>query len=375
MAEKETVAVQQADAKQSSEEATKKRGWNIDYSQYKIPEGTTVEKARVFTFSTKEGEENKGKTHGLTAIINGEAKTVPMYANDVEAYFEKNSKGELTHRATLDQLVGKYFFNPNQKAREDYSKYDMPEGTTVEKANVYQSKVDGEWRVRADIDGKTQRAPLSKEDVNAYFDKDKDGNRRATPEQLVGKYFNWKSEHYFEKYRMPHGVEMTNANVFKAADTGKWMVEARIDGNKVEPVELTNTELNALRHKKSNGEPIATATQIAAKHFAPAVYQELKTAREQAMTAAKVSIIERTTDPRAKSFNIDQSDAVDKALGKTPEQRVANADRLMESVKPDLETRGTSPAWVNATANEVKAIAEDYEKYKAEQSQSLGVHR
>ena len=236
MAEKETVAVQQADAKQSSEEATKKRGWNIDYSQYKIPEGTTVEKARVFTFSPKEGEENKGKTHGLTAIINGEAKTVPMYANDVEAYFEKNSKGELTHRATLDQLVGKYFFNPNQKTREDYSKYDMLEGTTVEKANVYQSKVDGEWRVRADIDGKTQRAPLSKEDVNAYFDKDKDGNRRATPEQLVGKYFNWKSEHYFEKYRMPQGVEMTNANVFKAADTGKWMVEARIDGNKVEPV-------------------------------------------------------------------------------------------------------------------------------------------
>jgi hypothetical protein len=51
MAEKETVAVQQADAKQSSEEATKKRGWNIDYSQYKIPEGTTVEKARVFTFN------------------------------------------------------------------------------------------------------------------------------------------------------------------------------------------------------------------------------------------------------------------------------------------------------------------------------------
>ena len=344
MAEKETVAVQQADAKQSSEEATKKRGWDIDYSQYKIPEGTTVEKARVFTFSPKEGEENKGKTHGLTAIINGEAKTVPMYANDVEAYFEKNSKGELTHRATLDQLVGKYFFNPNQKAREDYSKYDMPEGTTVEKANVYQSKVDGEWRVRADIDGKTQRAHATAHD-------------------------------YFEKYRMPQGVEMTNANVFKAADTGKWMVEARIDGNKVEPVELTNTELNALRHKKSNGEPIATATQIAAKHFAPAVYQELKTAREQAMTAAKVSIIERTTDPRAKSFNIDQSDAVDKALGKTPEQRVANADRLMESVKPDLETRGTSPVWVNATANEVKAIAEDYEKYKAEQSQSLGVHR
>ena len=120
MAEKETVAVQQADAKQSSEEATKKRGWNIDYSQYKIPEGTTVEKARVFTFSPKEGEENKGKTHGLTAIINGEAKTVPMYANDVEAYFEKNSKGELTHRATLDQLVGKYFFNPNQKAKVIY---------------------------------------------------------------------------------------------------------------------------------------------------------------------------------------------------------------------------------------------------------------
>ena len=102
MEEKKQDAVQQPEAQEQQE---KKRPFaNIDYTKYAMPEGSTVEKANVF-------KQTSGKDAGkyaVSAIINGERKIRTLYFNDVTAFFNEK-KGQDGAKATLDQLVAKYF--------------------------------------------------------------------------------------------------------------------------------------------------------------------------------------------------------------------------------------------------------------------------
>ena len=102
MEEKKQDAVQQPEAQEQQE---KKRPFaNIDYTKYAMPEGSTVEKANVF-------KQTSGKDAGkyaISAIINGERKLRTLYYNDVTAFFNEK-KGQDGAKATLDQLVAKYF--------------------------------------------------------------------------------------------------------------------------------------------------------------------------------------------------------------------------------------------------------------------------
>ncbi len=77
-------------------------------------------------------------------------------------------------------------------ANLDYSKYSMPEGATIEKANVFklnQGQSAGRYAISAVINGKRQTKTMYYNDVNAYFDKNPEGVRRAELNQLVAKYF------------------------------------------------------------------------------------------------------------------------------------------------------------------------------------------
>ena len=77
-------------------------------------------------------------------------------------------------------------------ANIDYSKYAMPEGATIEKANVFklnQGQSAGRYAISAVINGKRQTKTMYYNDVNAYFDKNPEGVRRAELNQLVAKYF------------------------------------------------------------------------------------------------------------------------------------------------------------------------------------------
>ena len=102
MEEKKQEAVQQPEAQEQQE---KKRPFaNIDYTKYAMPEGSTVEKANVFKQTTGK---DAGK-YAVSAIINGERKIRTLYFNDVTAFFNEK-KGQDGAKATLDQLVAKYF--------------------------------------------------------------------------------------------------------------------------------------------------------------------------------------------------------------------------------------------------------------------------
>ena len=163
----------------------------------------TVEKAQVFKLTTGA---NAGK-YAVSAVINGERKTQSMYKNDVDAYFNKDDNG--VRKATAEQLAVKYF-DPNtlkksvhvkeetpseqqeqaegqaQEAKKDagekknpfanidYSKYQIPEGMTVEKANVFklsQGPNAGKYAVSALVNGQRQLRVLYKNDLDAYFQK------------------------------------------------------------------------------------------------------------------------------------------------------------------------------------------------------------
>ena len=101
----EQEAQEQQEVQQASAAGEKKNPFaNIDYSKYSMPEGVTVEKANVFKQSSGE---NAGK-YAISAIIDGKRKTRTMYYNDVTAFFNAK-KGQEGAKATLDQIVAKYF--------------------------------------------------------------------------------------------------------------------------------------------------------------------------------------------------------------------------------------------------------------------------
>ena len=104
MEEKKQEEVQEQQQEQQTER--KKRGWNIDYTKYSMPEGMNVEKAQVFKLNKGE---NAGK-YAVSAVIDGQRKTQVLYKNDVDAYFSKDEQG--CRKATAEQLVAKYF-SPN----------------------------------------------------------------------------------------------------------------------------------------------------------------------------------------------------------------------------------------------------------------------
>ena len=102
MEEKNQEVAQQPEAQEQQEK--KNRFENIDYTKYSMPEGAVVEKANVFKMTTGK---DAGK-YALSAVINGERKSRTLYYNDVTAFFN-GKKGQDGAKATLDQLVAKYF--------------------------------------------------------------------------------------------------------------------------------------------------------------------------------------------------------------------------------------------------------------------------
>ena len=224
VAQQQDAQEQQNQQKPEAQAGGEKKGWNIDYNKYSMPEGVTVEKANVFRLTSGQ---DAGK-YAISAIINGERKVRTLYYNDVNAFFneKKNQDGP---KATVDQLVAKYFGTgkkekeavapkvetepkTNEKpqaqhaeggekkkpfANIDYSKYHLPEGTTVENASVFKTtkgKDVGKYAISALVNGQRQYRVLYKNDLDAYFQKDENGKPRASVEQLIAKYFGKTAE-------------------------------------------------------------------------------------------------------------------------------------------------------------------------------------
>ena len=81
---------------------------NLDYTQYVLPEGADVTNKRVFRIPPKDGE--KFPTYHIAADFKGVHYDRVMYNNDRRAFFEIDEQtGQRTNRASLDQLVAKYF--------------------------------------------------------------------------------------------------------------------------------------------------------------------------------------------------------------------------------------------------------------------------
>ena len=89
--------------------------------------------------------------------------------------------------------------DPKQAYRDKWANYDytqnkMPAGTVVENCQVKTIEPKGgekykTYEIRATINGKYYSSKMYPNDVTAFFDKNKDGVRRAEPGQLAAKYF------------------------------------------------------------------------------------------------------------------------------------------------------------------------------------------
>ncbi len=153
-----------------------KNSWaNYDYSKNKLPEGVTVEKAKVTKL--KEGE-NAGKWV-LSADINGEHKQVLLYKNDLDAFFERDAENALTRRVTPNMLVAKYFkkqyadWNNDKASSED--KVKEPGNTHHETDSKQATKFLGSYdipiyAVAYFANGTDGLDGLSEEDVKNIID-------------------------------------------------------------------------------------------------------------------------------------------------------------------------------------------------------------
>jgi len=216
----EEKKLEEAQVLQEQQPEQKKKGWNIDYTRYSMPEGVSVENVRVFKMTRGE---NKDK-YAVSAVIDGQRKTQVMYKNDVDAYFAKDENGNRkSTNPSAEQLAAKYFSPKNleqpvpvkadgqeqqvQQEEErqvvqdkqesskrkvwniDYTKYSMPEGAVVTNPFVKKDERSGKYRLFATINGEFRSADLYPNDRQAFFEKDGNGERKATTEQLVAKYF------------------------------------------------------------------------------------------------------------------------------------------------------------------------------------------
>ena len=331
-----------AQVQQELQPEQKKKGWNIDYTKYSMPEGVSVEKAQVFKLTRGE---NEGRW-AVTAVVDGQRKTQVMFKNDVDAFFEKDEQGQLKPtNPTAEQLVAKYFApkaqeqaaavqeEQGQQAQQqepeqqevqatqdagkrkgwniDYTKYSMPEGVNVEKAQVFkmdQGDNAGKYAISAVIDGQRKTQVMFKNDVDAYFSKDEQGNRKATAEQLVAKYFSpntqkqpipvkeerqeqrageqqeaqakqddgkrkgWNID--YSKYSMPEGAVVSNSFVKKDDKSGKYRLFATINGE-FRSADLYPNDRQAFFEKNEAGERKATTEQLVAKYFSKSTAEKM----------------------------------------------------------------------------------------------------
>lgn len=106
---------EQAPAQQTANKPRPNRWANYDYSKNKFPEGVVLEKANVFK---AERGDHAGR-YCISATINGERKTAPLYTNDVAAYFERGEDDKMTRRVSAEVLAAKYF-------AKDYTQQQAP---------------------------------------------------------------------------------------------------------------------------------------------------------------------------------------------------------------------------------------------------------
>ena len=208
VAQQQEAEKQQEKSEQQVQAGEKKKGWYIDYTKYAMPEGVKVEKANVYQIDRGD---NVGK-YAVSALVDGKRTTrILDYSNDVTAYFTKDENGN--RKATAEQLLAKVMYpdsyqnktssEKKEKSEQqvqagekkkgwniDYTKYSMPEGAVVTNASVSKDENDGKWKIMATINGELRSADLYLNDRQAYFEKNEQGERKATVDQLVAKYFS-----------------------------------------------------------------------------------------------------------------------------------------------------------------------------------------
>ena len=200
----------------STEQKKPGRFEKLDYSKYQLPEGATLVSASVET----DTQVKSGFRLDAVLDIKGEQKNLsaPVYKNNVEDLEEGkvDAKGlaPLLLRQQVAEILGIELPKRGTKKEEvpaqeviqsegevqkkkpfeniDYSKYVMPEGANVEKANVWQmprkeGEDRGKYAISALINGERKTATLYPNDLAAYFSKDE--NKKASLSQLVAKYF------------------------------------------------------------------------------------------------------------------------------------------------------------------------------------------
>ena len=140
---------------------------------------------------------NENISSSIDAVINHSIHSkTDSFMEDKEKELQEQTpmqqKKEQEQEAVTAHETESQTKNTGQAVSIDYSKYVMPEGATVEKANVWKMKPKegeehGKYAISAIINGERKTATLFPNDLAAYFSKDV--TKKVLLQQLVAKYF------------------------------------------------------------------------------------------------------------------------------------------------------------------------------------------
>ena len=170
MEEKKNEAVQE----QETQEQQKKKSpfANIDYTKYSMPEGAEVGKKWV----DKQTKGNDAGKYGIFAEINGKLHVRTMYANDVSAFFNEK-KGQDGAKATIDQLVAKYFGKSTAES--------MSIGSVGEAEKVRGEQKEAQEMAEAAEEEKKNESQKSEEQEQKKQEEAKKEKKESVPAEVV----------------------------------------------------------------------------------------------------------------------------------------------------------------------------------------------
>ena len=195
----------------------------------------------------------------FTAKLDGQQlRPQIMTKEDVKAYHEKDIK--------VEELMQHYY--PTKLAKkitpEEYKNdTKLSDGRTVDRMVVYKEQDEnrpdvGKYKLYAQVGDKKMSRTMSKEDLNAYFD------RVTTPAKLVEKNFGEQLHmaSAYKKYQLPENSGVERVSIHKNSE-GRYVISANMGDKGITPErKMEWNDLYSYFTAKT-----ATREQLAAKYL------------------------------------------------------------------------------------------------------------
>lgn len=339
-----------------------------DYGKLKEGKTTEERRANMRTQISRELTPDQAKEYQrLYAENPGKAKeyavrqAYPMHVDDA-AFHQKDAtiNGRKVDYIVLEKLTADKLSDENKHLAGSWQFSFGEKGNKVSRFNGILNKEDlASIRHRAEVtlDDKGQvkavGAPLSMADIAGRVETRVMAQRQANEAKLESaQKVDWNK--VLDSHKLPEGVALTGLRYALAKDKpDRVWLNGKANGIEVFAL-LSKNETTAVKNKIISLEQAAAVN----KEFREKVTAIAAPYQSENEKAAMKVIVDRTSDPSAKSFSPDQLKVLEDyaTSAKTPEERKELFDVLWEKAKPEISV--VPDAWQKDAHQELNDLAE-----------------